>query len=82
MTATTDQQPGTRNRALRDDDPGVAAAIDDGLTRQQSIRDVADIIATALLPMFNDDVADSLRARVAKLTTRFPLYPHMQGTSR
>ncbi|WP_116040751.1 serine hydroxymethyltransferase [Amycolatopsis palatopharyngis] len=45
-------------------------------------REVADIIAAALVPSFDDEVADSLRARVADLAHRFPLYPHLQEVSR
>jgi glycine hydroxymethyltransferase len=45
-------------------------------------REVADIIAAALVPGFDDDVAASLRARVVDLAHRFPLYPHLQEVSR
>jgi len=38
--------------------------------------EVADVIALALQPEFD---ADALRARVAKLTAEFPLYPSNQG---
>jgi glycine hydroxymethyltransferase len=38
--------------------------------------EVADVIAQALKPEFD---ADALRARVAKLTAEFPLYPSNQG---
>ncbi|WP_432542698.1 serine hydroxymethyltransferase [Kineococcus sp. SYSU DK002] len=38
--------------------------------------EVADVIAQALKPDFD---ADALRARVAKLTAEFPLYPSNQG---
>ncbi|WP_328609657.1 serine hydroxymethyltransferase [Amycolatopsis sp. NBC_00345] len=44
-------------------------------------REVADIIATALLPGFDQAVAEKLRGRVAALTDRFPLYPHL-GAAR
>ncbi|MFB9377275.1 serine hydroxymethyltransferase [Kineococcus gynurae] len=40
--------------------------------------EVADIIALALKPSFD---ADALRARVAKLTERFPLYPSAGATA-
>ncbi len=45
----------------------------------EEFREVADIIATALLPGFDDAVADGLRARVRALTDRFPLYPTHEG---
>ncbi|MFI2184392.1 serine hydroxymethyltransferase [Streptomyces sioyaensis] len=38
-------------------------------------REVADIVATAFLPGFDDHVAAALRQRVQILTDRFPLYP-------
>ncbi|HEY2058984.1 MAG TPA: serine hydroxymethyltransferase [Amycolatopsis sp.] len=44
-------------------------------------REVADIVATALLPDFTDATAEKLRDRVAALTARFPLYPHL-GAAR
>ncbi|MEJ8653513.1 serine hydroxymethyltransferase [Streptomyces sp. MS1.AVA.3] len=37
--------------------------------------EVADIIATAFLPGFDDRMATALRERVQLLTDRFPLYP-------
>ncbi|MBW8793839.1 MAG: serine hydroxymethyltransferase [Streptomyces sp.] len=37
--------------------------------------EVADIVATAFLPGFDDRVAEELRRRVQALTDRFPLYP-------
>ncbi|WP_155370211.1 serine hydroxymethyltransferase [Catellatospora vulcania] len=37
--------------------------------------EVADIVAQALLPSFDDDAAAALRARVAALTAAHPLYP-------
>ncbi|RPE40333.1 glycine hydroxymethyltransferase [Streptomyces sp. Ag109_O5-1] len=37
--------------------------------------EVADIVATAFLPGFDDQVAAELRRRVQVLTDRFPLYP-------
>ncbi|MFE0021252.1 serine hydroxymethyltransferase [Amycolatopsis sp. NPDC059021] len=45
-------------------------------------REVADIIATALLPAFDDAVAAALRARVAALADAFPLYSHLQEAAR
>ena len=49
---------------------------------EADFREVADIIATALLPGFDDEVAESLRSRVAVLTRRFPLYPNLQEAAR
>ncbi|MFC3996507.1 serine hydroxymethyltransferase [Nocardiopsis sediminis] len=40
----------------------------------QEFTEVADIIATALLPGFDDRAAAALRGRVRVLTDRFPLY--------
>ncbi|WP_144127269.1 serine hydroxymethyltransferase [Catellatospora sichuanensis] len=37
--------------------------------------EVADLVAQALLPTFDDDAAAALRARVAALTAAHPLYP-------
>ncbi|MEO6020101.1 MAG: serine hydroxymethyltransferase [Knoellia sp.] len=45
----------------------------------EEFREVADIIATALLPGFDDALADGLRDRVRALTDRFPLYPTHKG---
>jgi glycine hydroxymethyltransferase len=42
-------------------------------------REVADIIATALLPSFDDGTAATLRERVAALAEDFPLYPSLPG---
>jgi glycine hydroxymethyltransferase len=47
----------------------------------EEFREVADIVATALLPDFTDVVAEKLQDRVAALTARFPLYPHL-GAAR
>ncbi|SEO88781.1 serine hydroxymethyltransferase [Amycolatopsis saalfeldensis] len=44
----------------------------------EEFREVADIVATALLP---EATAQELRDRVAALTDRFPLYPHL-GAAR
>ncbi|MEU6669313.1 serine hydroxymethyltransferase [Streptomyces sp. NPDC046727] len=41
----------------------------------EEFTEVADIIATAFLPGFDDKAAAALRARVQALTDRFPLYP-------
>ncbi|MDQ1732676.1 MAG: glycine hydroxymethyltransferase [Pseudonocardiales bacterium] len=45
----------------------------------EEFREVADIIAAALLPTFDDDVAATLGKRVAALAEDFPLYPSLQG---
>ena len=37
--------------------------------------EVADIVAQALLPTFDEAAAAGLRARVGALTAAFPLYP-------
>ncbi|MEU9963833.1 serine hydroxymethyltransferase [Streptomyces malaysiensis] len=41
----------------------------------EEFTEVADIVATAFLPGFDDQVAAALRRRVQVLTDRFPLYP-------
>ncbi|MEV7794584.1 serine hydroxymethyltransferase [Streptomyces sp. NPDC087512] len=41
----------------------------------EEFTEVADIVATAFLPGFDDTVAAALRARVQVLTDRHPLYP-------
>jgi glycine hydroxymethyltransferase len=46
---------------------------------EEEFREVADIIAAALLPGFDDAVATGLRARVSALADRFPLYPTHEG---
>ena len=46
---------------------------------EDEFREVADIIAAALLPGFDDAVATGLRARVSALADRFPLYPTHEG---
>jgi glycine hydroxymethyltransferase len=45
-------------------------------------REVSDIIATALLPSFDDDTAAALRRRVTTLADRFPLYPTARSTTQ
>jgi glycine hydroxymethyltransferase len=44
---------------------------------ETEFREVADIIATALKPGFDDDAAESLRARVQLLADKHPLYPNL-----
>jgi glycine hydroxymethyltransferase len=44
----------------------------------EEFTEVADVIAQALKPSFD---ADALRARVARLTERFPLYPSVGATA-
>jgi len=46
---------------------------------EAEFREVADIIARALLPGFDAAVADRLRARVTVLADHFPLYPTHEG---
>jgi len=41
--------------------------------------EVADIIASALKPDFDDELQTVLRKRVTALAERFPLYPHLTG---
>jgi glycine hydroxymethyltransferase len=36
---------------------------------------VSDIVATALLPGFDDSVRDRLRSRASALAAAYPLYP-------
>jgi glycine hydroxymethyltransferase len=47
----------------------------------EEFREVADIIAAALLPSFDDGIAAKLRDRVAALAEKFPLYPDLAGGS-
>ena len=42
---------------------------------EAAFAEVSDIVATALLPSFDDAVQESLRARVAALAAAYPLYP-------
>ena len=44
---------------------------------ETEFREVADIIATALKAGFNDEVAEDLRARVAVLADKHPLYANL-----
>ncbi|MFZ3565722.1 serine hydroxymethyltransferase [Streptomyces sp. BH097] len=44
--------------------------------------EVADIVATAFLPGFDDETAGALRKRVTALTERFPLYPTLAATTQ
>ena len=44
---------------------------------ETEFREVADIIATALKADFSDDLADTLRTRVAVLAEKHPLYPNL-----
>jgi glycine hydroxymethyltransferase len=41
---------------------------------EAAFEEVADIVALALLPSYDDAVEQSLRARVSALATAFPLY--------
>ena len=75
-----DPRPPMISSGIRIGTPALAAR---GLGDTE-FRAVADLGATALLPDFSDDVADGLRARVAELADRFPLYTTMtlQGGSQ
>ncbi|GAB4054352.1 serine hydroxymethyltransferase [Catellatospora paridis] len=53
---------------------GTAALAARGFT-EADFTEVADIVAQALLPSFDDEAAAALRARVAALTAAHPLYP-------
>ena len=47
---------------------------------EAEFRETADIIARTLIPaQLSDELADELRARVAKLAAAFPLYPELNG---
>jgi glycine hydroxymethyltransferase len=43
----------------------------------QDFAEIADLIAEALKPSFDDGMAAELHARVAALTSSRPLYPHL-----
>ena len=45
----------------------------------EDFREVADIIAIALRPTFDDDTRAGLQARVSALVARRPLYPTLEG---
>jgi glycine hydroxymethyltransferase len=45
----------------------------------EDFREVADIIAVALRPTFDDDTRAGLQARVSALVARRPLYPTLEG---
>ncbi len=45
----------------------------------EDFREVADIIAVALRPTFDDDTRARLQARVSALVARRPLYPTLKG---
>ncbi|GAA3743419.1 glycine hydroxymethyltransferase [Spinactinospora alkalitolerans] len=46
---------------------------------EEEFAEVADIIAQALLPGFDDAAGESLRRRVAALAAAHPLYPNLNG---
>ena len=48
----------------------------------EDFREVADIIAVALRPTFDDDTRAGLQARVSALVARRPLYPTLEGPRR
>jgi glycine hydroxymethyltransferase len=41
--------------------------------------EVAEIIAAALKPGFDDEIAEGLRARVSALAAKYPLYPDLDS---
>ncbi|MEV7355792.1 MULTISPECIES: serine hydroxymethyltransferase [unclassified Kitasatospora] len=43
----------------------------------EDFREVADIIAEALKPAFDEDAATALKARVTALAEKYPLYPNL-----
>ncbi|WP_031068286.1 serine hydroxymethyltransferase [Streptomyces sp. NRRL WC-3742] len=43
----------------------------------EDFREVADVIAEALKPGFDDTVAEALKARVTALAEKYPLYPNL-----
>ncbi|MFI9361217.1 serine hydroxymethyltransferase [Kitasatospora sp. NPDC053057] len=45
----------------------------------EDFREVADIIAEALKPAFDETVAAALKARVTALAEKYPLYPNLAG---
>lgn len=45
--------------------------------RAEDFREVADVIAEALLPTFDEAKAESLKARVSALAAKYPLYPEL-----
>ena len=45
-------------------------------------REVAEIIAAALSPDFDDEVAARLRERVSTLAAAYPLYPNLADGDR
>ncbi|MET9086453.1 serine hydroxymethyltransferase [Streptomyces sp. NPDC004237] len=66
-----DPRPPMVSSGVRIGTPALAAR---GFGREE-FTEVADIVATAFLPGFDDRVAAELRRRVQLLTDRFPLYP-------
>lgn len=43
-------------------------------------REVAEILAAALQPDFDEELAVSLRGRVSALATAYPLYPELNDS--
>jgi glycine hydroxymethyltransferase len=65
-------------RSLADTDAEVHSAVAAALATRgfgDDFREVADIIAPALKPDFDDDVAASLRQRASILAAKHPRYP-------
>ncbi|MET9180493.1 serine hydroxymethyltransferase [Kitasatospora aureofaciens] len=47
--------------------------------KAEDFREVADIIAEALKPAFDETIAAALKARVTALAEKYPLYPNLAG---
>ncbi|KJK58089.1 serine hydroxymethyltransferase [Saccharothrix sp. ST-888] len=68
-----DPRPPMVTSGLRIGTPALATR---GFTAED-FREVADIIAEALLPAFDDEKATALKARVTALAVKYPLYPEL-----
>ncbi|MDH6128739.1 serine hydroxymethyltransferase [Kitasatospora sp. GP82] len=68
-----DPRPPMVTSGLRIGTPALATR---GFTAED-FREVADIIAEALLPAFDEDKATALKARVTALAVKYPLYPEL-----
>ncbi|MFF7638091.1 serine hydroxymethyltransferase [Kitasatospora sp. NPDC008050] len=68
-----DPRPPMVTSGLRIGTPALATR---GFTAED-FREVADIIAEALLPAFDADKATALKARVTALAEKYPLYPEL-----
>ncbi|MFB7663099.1 serine hydroxymethyltransferase [Kitasatospora sp. NPDC056138] len=68
-----DPRPPMVTSGLRIGTPALATR---GFTAED-FREVADIIAEALLPAFDEEKATALKARVTALAVKYPLYPEL-----